>query len=303
MLNLIKSDLYRITRVRGLRGSFWQYGLSLLVVYAMTVAMTIFVRSSLFESLAPGTANPVNSDFPSYTAYLASMGGGIVPLCVCFMVVEHALQELKNNYARSVLSARGGRLSYFGGKVVFAGVLSAIMVLLEIVLVTAVAWIGGYTFATFDSPVELLGWFVGFWINIWALAVISLVVAYATRVSPMSYICSFCFSLGVVASLVSGLAYSTGGILRVLQPIRPALETLVAWMPSTSLGNLADGGQMFGMRAADGGQMFGMQAADIWGPSSLAFTIDPGIQALLTGVIWIAIASAAVLAIARKRDI
>ena len=26
MLNLIKSDLYRITRPRGLRGSLWQYG-------------------------------------------------------------------------------------------------------------------------------------------------------------------------------------------------------------------------------------------------------------------------------------
>ncbi len=292
MLNLIKSDLYRITRVRGLRGSFWQYGLAILVVYAFLVAVTIFAKSQVYASIAAGAADPIPSDFPSYTAYLASMTGSLVPLCVCFMVVEHALQEFKSNYARSVLSARGGRLSYFGGKVAFAGLLSAVMLLLSVALSTVVAWIGAYTFATFDSPVELLGWFVGFWINIWALAVISLVVAYATRVSPMSYICSFCFSLGVVASLVSGLAYSTGGILRVLQPIRPALETLVAWMPSTSLENLAAGGRLFGMRAAD-----------IWGPSSLAFTIDPGIQALLTGVIWIAIASAAVLAIARKRDI
>ncbi|MBM6906735.1 hypothetical protein H6A29_10965 [Collinsella tanakaei] len=298
MLNLIKSDLYRITRVRGLRGSFWQYGLAILVVYVFLVGVALFAKSQVYASLT-GAADPVPSDFSSYTEFLASMTGSLVPLCVCFMVVEHSLQEFKSNYARSVLSARGGRLSYFGSKVVFAGVLSVVMLLLSVALSTVGAWIGGYTFGRLDGPVELLGWFVGFWINVWALAVISLVVAYATRVSPMSYICSFCFSLGVVASLVSGLAYSTGGILRVLQPIRPALETLVAWMPSTSLENLADGGQMFGMRVAD----IGMRVADIWGPSSLALTVDPGIQALLTGVIWIAIASAAVLAIARKRDI
>lgn len=291
MLNLIKSDLYRITRVRGLRGSFWQYGLAILVVYAFLVAVTIFAKSQVYASIAAGAADPIPSDFPSYTAYLASMTGGLVPLCVCFMVVEHALQEFKSNYARSALSARGGRLSYFGGKVAFAGLLSAVMLLLSVALSTVVAWIGGYTFATFDSPVELLGWFVGFWINIWALAVISLVVAFATRVSPMSYIFAFCFCGGVFPDLFRSISY-LARTLPMLEVLRPALETLVAWMPSTSLGNLASGGQMFGMRAAD-----------IWGPSSLAFTIDPGIQALLTGVIWIAIASAAVLAIARKRDI
>lgn len=290
MLNLIKSDLYRITRVRGLRGSFWQYGLAILVVYVFLVGVALFAKSQVYASLT-GAADPIPSDFSSYTVYLASMTGSLVPLCVCFMMVEHALQELKCSYARSVLSARGGRLSYFGGKVVFAGVLSAVMLLLATVLATMSTWIGGYTFATLDSSVELLGWFVGFWINIWALAVISLVVAYATRVSPMSYIFAFCFCGGVFPDLLRSISY-LARMLPVLEVLRPVLETLAAWMPSSSLENLAAGGRLFGM-----------SSADIWGPSSLAFTIDPGVQALLTGVIWIAIASSAVLAIARKRDI
>lgn len=292
MLNLIKSDLYRITRVRGLRGSFWQYFLAILVAYAIVVALMLFAKTQTYAALSEGAANPVPSDFASYTAYLASMMGGIVPLCVCFMVTEHGLQELKGNYARSVLSARAGRLSYFVGKVVFAGVLSAIMMLLSIALVTVGAWIGGYTFAAVDTPIEFLGWFGGFWLNIWALAVLSLILVYATRVSPVSYIGAFCFCFGTVPSLLWGLAFSSGGILRVLQPIRPVLETLAAWLPSSSLENLASGGKLLSM-----------SAADIWGPASQALTVDPGIQALLTGVIWIGIASVVVLAIARKRDI
>lgn len=292
MLNLIKSDLYRITRVRGLRGSFWQYFLAILVAYAIVVALMLFAKTQTFAALSEGAANPVPSDFASYTAYLASMMGDIVPLCVCFMVTEHGLQELKGNYARSVLSARAGRLSYFVGKVVFAGVLSAIMMLLSIALVTVGAWIGGYTFAAVDTPIEFLGWFGGYWLNIWALAVLSLILVYATRVSPVSYIGAFCFCFGTVPSLLWGLAFSSGGILRVLQPIRPVLETLAAWLPSSSLENLASGGQLLSM-----------SAADIWGPASQALTVDPGIQALLTGVIWIGIASVVVLAIVRKRDV
>ncbi len=292
MLNLIKSDLYRITRVRGLRGSFWQYFLAILVAYAIVVALMLFAKTQTYAALSEGAANPVPSDFASYTAYLASMMGDIVPLCVCFMVTEHGLQELKGNYARSVLSARAGRLSYFVGKVVFAGVLSAIMMLLSIALVTVGAWIGGYTFAAVDTPIEFLGWFGGFWLNIWALAVLSLILVYATRVSPVSYIGAFCFCFGTVPSLLWGLAFSSGGILRVLQPIRPVLETLAAWLPSSSLENLASGGKLLSV-----------SAADIWGPASQALTVDPGIQALLTGVIWIGIASVVVLAIARKRDI
>ena len=41
MLNLLKADLYRITRVHGLRGALWQYLGFCLAVYAL-----LSVRSS-----------------------------------------------------------------------------------------------------------------------------------------------------------------------------------------------------------------------------------------------------------------
>ena len=52
MLNLIKSDLYRITRPRGLRGSFWQYGIAIIVVYALITAMVMFANSPLYHEMA-----------------------------------------------------------------------------------------------------------------------------------------------------------------------------------------------------------------------------------------------------------
>ncbi|WP_270403592.1 hypothetical protein [Candidatus Collinsella stercoripullorum] len=292
MLNLIKSDLYRITRARGLRGSFWQYSLAIVAAYAAVVALLVFVRTQAYDMLADGAASPFTSEFPSYTAYLADMASGIVPLCVCFMVAEHVLQEFKGGYARTVLSARAGRLSYFVGKAMFAGVLSAIMMLLSIAIVTVGAWIGGYTFALADTPIEFLGWFGGFWLNIWALAVLSLILVYATRVSPVSYIGAFCFCFGTVPSSLRGLAYATRDILPALEPIRPVFETLAAWLPSSSLGNLKFGGGLFWM-----------SPADVWGASSQALTVAPGVQALIAGVIWVAIPAAVVLLIARERDI
>lgn len=294
MLNLIKSDLYRITRPRGLRGSFWQYGIAILAAYGIVMALVAFANSQMFLDMTGGTIGDVVTK-TSLTVYFADMLNGLVPLCVAFMAVEHALAEFKNGYIKSVLSARSGRLSYITGKLLFVGVLSALMIIFSTLVVLAclpVMTAGYPVFNTVDGPLEVIGWFVGFWLNTWALAACSLILVYATRVSPVSYIGAFCFAASIMPQTLMGLAYSTGGILSVLQPIRPVLETLAAWMPSTALNNLSQGGQLF-LNASLG----------IWGETGYAFTIAPGIQTVLTGIIWIVLAGAVVLAISRKRDI
>ncbi len=294
MLNLIKSDLYRITRPRGLRGSFWQYGIAILAAYGIVMALVAFANSKMFLDMTGGTIGDVVTK-TSLTVYFADMLNGLVPLCVAFMAVEHALAEFKSGYIKSVLSARSGRLSYITGKLLFVGVLSALMIIFSTLVVLAclpVMTAGHPVFNTVDGPLEVIGWFVGFWLNTWALAACSLILVYATRVSPVSYIGAFCFAASIMPQTLMGLAYSTGGILSVLQPIRPVLETLAAWMPSTALNNLSQGGQLF-LNASLG----------IWGETGYAFTIAPGIQTVLTGIIWIVLAGAVVLAISRKRDI
>ena len=294
MLNLIKSDLYRITRPRGLRGSFWQYGIAILFAYGIVMALVAFANSQMYVDMTGGTIGNVVTK-TSLTVYFADMLNGLVPLCVAFMAVEHALAEFKNGYIKSVLSARSGRLSYIVGKLLFVGVLSALMIIFSMVVVLAclpAMTAGQPAFSTVDGPFEIIGWFVGFWLNTWALAVCSLILVYATRVSPVSYIGAFCFTASVVPQTLMGLAYSTGGILSVLQPIRPVLETLAVWMPSTALSNLSLGGQLFLNNSLG-----------VWGETGYAFTIAPGIQTVLTGIIWIVVAGTVVLLISRKRDI
>ena len=294
MLNLIKSDLYRITRPRGLRGSLWQYGLVLVVIYALYATMVLVLQSPRIGGqleLSGITLSSIKT-FATPTQCIADMAGGLLTLCVTFMTVELALADLKSGFAKSVLSARTGRMCYIMGKIAFAGVLSAIVIALASVLVIACMLVVGATFTSSDTLPGVLVWCVGTWLNTWALAVLSLVMVYATRINPVCYIVAFCFCFSTIPQLLMGLAYSSGGILSFLEPIAPALETLSVWMPSSALSNL-------GM----GSQIVSATAADVWGAASRALTIDPAPQAILTGIIWIVLGGALVLAIARRHDV
>lgn len=294
MLNLIKSDLYRITRPRGLRGSLWQYGLVLALIYLAyaTFFLVLKIPQVSANLAASGITMATMTEFSTPTQCIASMTGNLTTLCATFMTVELALADLKSGFAKSVLSARTGRLSYIVGKIAFAGVVSAIVIALASALVGLCCIAVGATFAGADTLAGTLAWIAGFWLNTWALCVLSLVMVYATRISPVCYIVAFCLCFSTFPQLLLGLAHSSGGILSFLEPIAPALETLAAWMPSSALSNLGAGGQIVLSTSID-----------IWSASSRALTIDPAPQAVLTGIIWIAAASALVLAIARRRDV
>lgn len=294
MLNLIKSDLYRITRPRGLRGSLWQYGLVLALIYLAyaTFFLVLKIPQVSANLAASGITMATMTEFSTPTQCIASMTGNLTTLCATFMTVELALADLKSGFAKSVLSARTGRLSYIVGKIAFAGVVSAIVIALASALVGLCCIAVGATFTGADTLAGTLAWIAGFWLNTWALCVLSLVMVYATRISPVCYIVAFCLCFSTFPQLLLGLAHSSGGILSFLEPIAPALETLAAWMPSSALSNLGAGGQIVLSTSID-----------IWSASSRALTIDPAPQAVLTGIIWIAAAGALVLAIARRRDV
>lgn len=294
MLNLIKSDLYRVTRPRGLRGSLWQYGLVLALIYLAyaTFFLVLKIPQVSANLVSAGISFATMTEFATPTQCIASMTGNLTALCATFMTVELALADLKSGFAKSVLSARTGRLSYVAGKIAFAGVVSAIVIALASALVGLCCIAVGATFTGTDTLAGTLAWLAGFWLNTWALCVLSLIMVYATRISPVCYIVAFCLCFSTFPQLLLGLAHSSGGILSFLEPIAPALETLAAWMPSSALSNLGAGGQI----------VFST-SIDIWSASSRALTIDPAPQAVLTGIIWIAAAGALVLAIARKRDV
>ena len=260
MLNLLKSDLYRISRPCGLRGSLWQYGLALALVYTSSSSHCLF--SDFQASKTTRDPNQPAQDFTTFaspTQALASLTGDIVPLCATFMTVELALSDFKQGFIRTLTSARRGRQSYFAEKVLAAGAISLVLIAITSVVVLALVTLAGGTYAHADTPASVAIWALGFWLNTWALSALSLIFVYATRVNPVSYIGAWCLCVSIVPQTLMGLSYSSGGLLRFLQPVAPLLETLAAWIPSTAISNLAEGGN--GLLGA---------SIDIWGATSSA---------------------------------
>ena len=286
MLNLLKADLYRITRPRGLRGSLWQY-LAVCAGIYVAIYLVCWMVAGGFDFSTGAVASLTT--FASPSAMIGDMSGSIFPLFVCFFVIEHVLADFKDGFVRTLVSARTGRLSYFAERIAFAGIVTVIVFCSLSLMTVALGLATGTRFAALDAPSALLAWAVATCLNTWALATVSLVVAYATRIVHISYIAAFCIASALVPemlSLVSGLiqGYAPG-----LMGISDVLSELVCWMPSNLERWLCGGGAQ------------GMAAG--WGALGAALPGTGLTQALLAPVLWIAAASAAVLAICRTRDI
>lgn len=299
MFNLLAADLYRITRPRGLRGTFWQYGIALAVVYAVVFGFVWFSGSDLLADLAGFSAEEraaaaIESAawlrFETPTAMLASFLGGIVPLCVGFMTVEHAFADFKEGFARSIVSARRGRLSYFAEKIVFTGIMALAFTLFAALMVALAAVPAGTTVERADGVLPALGWFAAFILNTWAIATAGLVVAYLFRKVPAGYIAAFLFEVGFVpgaVQLLAGLARS--GLLRVLAPIAPVLDEIAYRMPSHLLDILGGGAS-----ALSGAALGGLGE---YVPGGFAT------QALVDPLVWITLGALVIFAASRRRDI
>ena len=92
MLNLLKSDLYRITRPRGLRGALWQCAGAVAAIFALVYMLFWFITSGDFS--APDCYLMKGYETPS--AMLGAVTAGLVPLFASFLVVEHVLADLKD---------------------------------------------------------------------------------------------------------------------------------------------------------------------------------------------------------------
>lgn len=219
MLNLLKADLYRITRVNGLRGALWQYLGFCLAVYAL-----LFGSFLMFDP--SGDMIRSFTVFSAPSTMLGSMLGSLIPLFVCFFVVEHCLADFKEGFVRSLVPARTGRLSYFAERIVFAGVVTVIVFASLSLITLALGAVFGMRFETMDDPLAFIAW---------------------------------------------------------------AAASLVCWVPS-NLTNWLFAGGASSMAAG-------------WGSIGAALPGTGLTQAIVAPALWIAAASALVLAIGRKRDI
>lgn len=286
MLNLLKADLYRITRPRGLRGAFWQY-LTVCAGLFFLVYVVLWMIAGGFD-FSTGVVTSVTT-FASPSTMLGSMLGDLFPLIASFFMVEHVLSDFKEGFARNIVSSRTGKLSYFAERIVFAGIVTiAFFVAISLMLFILCMATGG-RFEMMDTPLAFASWAVATCLNTWALSVLSLIIAYGTRVTHVSYIAAFC----LCSSLAPESLMLASGLIQAFAPgfigIADALSELVCWMPSNLVSWLSAGGSQ------------GM--AEGWGSLGAALPGGGFTQALVAPLPWLAAASALVLAICRKRDV
>ena len=307
MFNLLRADLWRFFNTNRLRGQFWSYFAVIVAMALLVFGLIAFVGSEAYANFTADMDPESISEDPSLSVYLSSITtmlaygfvtGGFFPLVCGFCAAEFTLSDLKAGYLKNIVSGVRGKLAYFTEKLAFCCIASAIL----LAVLTAACLLSAFVFRLVpagESIARIAGWLALTWLNGCAFAALTVVAVWAVRGPALSYIWAILLSTGVLRELIMGLAYSSGGALRVLQPIAPALKFVASWIPSTATQLLSQGGVVFDMpMAVDGVSIFDGAIA-----SGTAGLFGAGVQTLIISVLWTAIACALALAIARKRDV
>lgn len=203
MLNLLRSDFYRCTRLRGFRGALWQYLSVILGVAILEVGLNAFIIS---QGLGELEAINVQEALATPSVFLGSaMLGSIslVGIASAFGMVEWVFADLNDGYVKSLVSSLSGRLSYFAEKVAFSGIWAAIMIAGAVVFHLACMQLLlflplGLSYLALDGGAEFALWLLGTWLAVWALTVIPLCAVLLIRKKLPAYTLTFVLIMGVV---------------------------------------------------------------------------------------------------------
>lgn len=297
MLNLLKADLYRITRPQMLRGEFYGYALALLAITILAVGFFWFTGTQFYhDTLAedPSDIIAASEYLPFMTTPSIYLGqlfvvGSFFSLIASFGVVEVMFGDLNGGYLKTIATTMRGRLAFVLERVLFAGVWTGIMLAIGAAFGLACLYAFGFSLSAVEDPGLLALWFAEVWLITWSVAVIPLGLALGTRVKPVSYFFAFAVATSSFSALLEGLIHSNGGLLRVLAPLAPAFRELAAWMPGTVCRALGETGSAALMEPANG---------------MLAGVLPGGFatQCVLVALLWIALGTAFACLVMRRRD-
>ena len=307
MLSLLRADLWRFFNIHRLRGQFWSYLVVSILVGLFVFGLLAFVNSDGYTELAASMdAEPATDDTSAaisalpITAMLANafVSGSFFSLMCGFCAAEFALSDLKAGYLKNIVSGVRGKLAYFAEKLVLCGIMCA--VLFVTISVACLLCAFAFRLSPTGEPIgRIAGWLALTWLNGWAFSALTVAAVWINRGPALSYIWAIMLSTGVLRELIMGIAYSSGGLLRVLQPIAPALKALASWVPSSATQLLSKGSAVFDMPMTVGG----ISIFNSWSASGTIFPLGASAQALIINVLWIALASMLALVASRKMDV
>ncbi|AEB06378.1 hypothetical protein Corgl_0252 [Coriobacterium glomerans PW2] len=301
MFDLLKADLYRMSRPTRLHGYLWKM-LAISVVLTALSAGILLMMPSLMQSAhsAAGDASRVSLELKAYEQMAgapstmigsALMSGsnnvGMLPLIACFGMIIPCLSDFNRGFAASVTTSRRGRLGYLAEKTVLAGIWSAIVFVFMAALVVCMVYVLGKPFRTAEPIGELAAWAGCCWLCLWALTAISLALAFITRNAPVTYLGAILIMMGVVPNLVE-LGAQFIGAAGALAPVADGLHEMMNWFPSHCAAILRGGVSALSRPAAGTMASF---------PGGFAG------QAAIAGITWVALAGGCTLAWARRQRI
>lgn len=244
MLNLIRADLYRVTRLRGLRGRLPQYGLFHLAFALLLITIIwAFGTSPYTGGYTLAESGPVSLTTALGGTFVSSK---VLVLCCVFGSLSLAFEDVDRGFIKSICGSLTGRLSYFAGRILFAGIWSLIMLALATVVTLVLLLTGWLVFGGAPIAAEPIGaailWYLEVWLSCWALSSFLLLIGWMARRKEIVYLGAWFISISAVSNMIQDigtvLAAITDGPVNV---VANTLVTVAPWVPSRMLNQLQGG--------------------------------------------------------------
>ena len=325
MLNLIRSDLYRIAH-----GKMVYVAFALLVAYFGMTAYSNF-QSSQPEGIAQmeqdlaqlkqENAEPENIVQMEQTIHAFktrtfdggytdadSVGiapGGLLGAILCVLTALLCYQDFTAGFAKSQLSALVGhhmsrrrapmgRGAYYAAKLATVAIMNAAFLTVTVASSISSNTALGFTVSDPEPIYQIATWMVLTWLLLCGYTFFTAAACWALRSPAADVIISL---LAGSQALESLLMVALGGMARAADSV--ALSNLTAaigeWLPATSTNILLNGAPA----------LFGGTGDTAWADAiqALATTAHPLTHVLITGLVFCAVAGVLAVAIARKRDV
>ena len=245
MLNLIRADLYRVTRLRGLRGQLPRYGLLHLAFALLLLAIMWAFGSAPYIELngALDTAGGVSLTAAVGGTFVSSK---VLVLCCVFGSLGLAFEDMDHGFLKSVCGSLSGRLSYYVGRILFAGVWSLIMLALATIVTLSLQLTGWLVFGGAPIAPESIGtailWYLEVWFSCWTLASLLLLIGWVIREKQIAYLGAWLIPISAISNLVQDIGTVLAAITDgPVNAIANTLVTVAPWAPSHMLNQLQGG--------------------------------------------------------------
>ena len=305
MLNLLRSDIYRLAR----QMQFWVLAaitVTLCVLGAVMLAwvsspeFTAYVNDVAAEQMGEMSADEravierdlqeaaaesqalSERELPSITQTWAQefLAGGFLGLMGSIAVVLFLTSDFRGGFVRSLVMDRRGRVRYYAEKLVLVALMQAVLLLLCAASCVAAFAAYGFTYQVGDSPADVAVWLALAWLISCAYAFITACVVWIARSEWVGTACAVLVSGGIAGGLIAALF--------------ELLSAAVPWLADATYLTLHGCVQLL---SAGAGELMHPAAA------TLILGLPPVGDILLVTFASVAVCAAVVFGVCRKRDV